>query len=95
MQVYPGHDYLANNLAFTLSREPGNQAAIDLLPLAKTMNPDSPLVTTIAQERQINTFFRLEETEVIETLRADFPDLPQNPDPKTVFLKLRELRNHW
>ena len=24
-----------------------------------------------------------------------FPDLPENPDPKTVFLKLRELRNKW
>ena len=28
-------------------------------------------------------------------LREAFPDLPENPDPKTVFLKLRELRNRW
>src|SRR5690606_714728 len=29
-RVYPGHDYLLNNLGFTLAREPGNQAAHDL-----------------------------------------------------------------
>ena len=24
-----------------------------------------------------------------------FPDLPENPDARTVFIKLRELRNSW
>jgi hypothetical protein len=28
-------------------------------------------------------------------LREVFPDLPEEPDAKTVFLKLRELRNKW
>jgi hydroxyacylglutathione hydrolase len=28
-------------------------------------------------------------------LREAFPDLPESPDPKTVFLRLRELRNKW
>ena len=28
-------------------------------------------------------------------LRERFPDLPERPDAKTVFLKLRELRNDW
>ena len=28
-------------------------------------------------------------------LREDFPDLPPEPSPKDVFLKLRELRNSW
>jgi hydroxyacylglutathione hydrolase len=32
---------------------------------------------------------------VIAQLRAAFPDLPDEPDPRTVFLKLRELRNSW
>ena len=31
----------------------------------------------------------------IKRLRETFPDLPDDPDPKTVFLKLRELRNKW
>ena len=28
-------------------------------------------------------------------LRDAFPDLPDDPDAETVFLKLRELRNSW
>ena len=32
---------------------------------------------------------------VIAKLREAFPDLPEKPDPKTVFLRLRELRNKW
>ena len=31
----------------------------------------------------------------IAQLREAFPDLPEDPDQKTVFLKLRELRNKW
>ena len=32
---------------------------------------------------------------MIATLRETFPDLPEQPDQKTVFLRLRELRNSW
>jgi hydroxyacylglutathione hydrolase len=53
------------------------------------------LVTTLALERGISTFFRLTPASVIRRLREAFPDLPDSPDPKTVFLKLRELRNKW
>jgi len=49
----------------------------------------------LSLEREINTFFRLTSPSVIRRLREAFPDLPDNPDPKTVFLKLRELRNKW
>jgi hydroxyacylglutathione hydrolase len=38
---------------------------------------------------------RLDSPGVIARLRQDFPDLPDRPDPKTVFVKLRELRNKW
>ena len=51
--------------------------------------------STLALEREINTFFRLSNPSVIRRLREAFPDLPDNPDRKTVFLKLRELRNRW
>ncbi len=93
-RVFPGHDYLENNLKFTLSREPGNAAAQALLPGAAGHDP-APAVTTLAQEKDINTFFRLTSPGVIAGLRASFPDLPENPDPRTVFTKLRELRNKW
>ena len=53
------------------------------------------MVSTLALEKEINTFFRLHNPTVIAKLREAFPDLPDEPDEKTVFLKLRELRNSW
>jgi hydroxyacylglutathione hydrolase len=94
-RVYPGHDYLANNLRFTLDREPDNAAAAELLARHGNQDPERALVTTLGQEREINTFLRLRSPSVIARLREAFPDLPAEPDPKTVFLKLRELRNRW
>jgi hydroxyacylglutathione hydrolase len=94
-QIYPGHDYIANNLEFTLDREPDNEQAKDLLAKIGNQDPDDALVTTLADEKKINTFFRLQSPSVIARIRESFPELPENPDPKTVFLKLRELRNSW
>ena len=52
-------------------------------------------VTTLDEEKRINTFLRLSSPSVIAKLREAFPDLPERPDAKTVFLTLRELRNSW
>lgn len=93
--IYPGHDYLTNNLEFTLDREPDNESAKRLLDDVADQDPNAALVSTLAMEKDINTFFRLTSPSVIARLRESFPDLPDNPDPKTVFLKLRELRNSW
>ena len=93
--VYPGHDYLHNNLQFTLDREPGNNAAKKLLDDTFDQNPETALVTTIAQEKEINTFFRLQNPEIVEQLRQQFPEIGSEPDSKTIFLQLRELRNSW
>ena len=57
--------------------------------------PATSTVTTLADEKRINTFLRLTSPTVIARLREDFPDLPERPDAKTVFVKLRELRNKW
>jgi len=94
-RIYPGHDYIENNLRFTLDREPDNQAAQSLLNQVRGQNLEAPLVTNLAQEREVNTFFRLDQASVIDTLRQAFPDLPAQPDEETVFVKLRELRNTW
>lgn len=94
-RIYPGHDYIANNLGFTLDREPDNARAKTLLAQVKDQDPNAPLVSTLALEKEINTFFRLHSPSVIARLRDAFPDLPEAPDAKTVFLKLRELRNSW
>ena len=93
--IYPGHDYIANNLKFTLDREPDNARAAGLLAEVEDQDPNQALVSTLGLEKEINTFVRLHSPSVIARLREAFPDLPEEPDEKTVFLKLRELRNSW
>ncbi|MSO70343.1 MAG: hydroxyacylglutathione hydrolase [Alphaproteobacteria bacterium] len=94
-RIFPGHDYIANNLGFTLDREPDNARAKELIASAKSQDPDHPLVTTMALEKEINTFFRLHSPSVHKRLREAFPNLPDELDDQTVFIKLRELRNRW
>ena len=93
--IYPGHDYIKNNLEFTLNREPDNRRAPVLLDEIKDQDPGQALVSSLALEKEINTFFRLHSPSVIAALREAFPDLSEQPNPKEVFLKLRELRNSW
>ncbi len=94
-RIYPGHDYIENNLQFTLDREPGNDAARSLLAAIQQWSSDQHFISNIAMEKLVNTFFRLQSDEVIEGLRTQFSDLSAEPDAETVFLKLRELRNQW
>ena len=93
--IYPGHDYIENNLRFTLDREPDNQRANHLLNDITGQDPNAALVSNLGLEKEINTFFRLTSHSIIAALQEKFPDLPASPDPSTVFLKLRELRNSW
>ncbi|MBT4489990.1 MAG: hydroxyacylglutathione hydrolase [Rhodospirillaceae bacterium] len=93
--IYPGHDYMSGNLGFTLDREPDNVRAKSLLDEIGDQDPNSALVSTLALEKEINTFLRLRSPSVIAQLRESFPDLSDAPEPREVFLKLRELRNSW
>jgi hydroxyacylglutathione hydrolase len=93
--IYPGHDYLINNLQFTLDREPDNETARQMLTDYGNQDPADALVTTLAQEREVNTFFRLDNPSVIARLQEHFPEIGDNPDARSVFLMLRELRNTW
>ena len=93
--IYPGHDYLINNLRFTLDREPDNVAARQMIADYQNQDPNNALVTTLAQEREINTFFRLASPSVIARLAEQYPEIGEQPNPRAVFLKLRELRNSW
>jgi len=94
-RVYPGHEYLKRNLEFTLDREPGNTEAASLLARIEGEQAAAAPVTTLGTEKRVNTFFRLQNPGVIARLRESFPEIGEHPDAKTVFLKLRELRNRW
>jgi hydroxyacylglutathione hydrolase len=93
--IYPGHDYMINNLKFTIDREPDNETAKMFLGKLEQQSPHDAYVSSMKDEREINTFLRLSSYSVIENLRKKFPDLSENPTQKEVFLALRELRNHW
>jgi hydroxyacylglutathione hydrolase len=94
-RLYAGHDYLVNNLAFTLDREPGNAAATALLAQTRQRSALEMPITTLGEEKQFNAFFRLQNPRLIARLRESFPDLSESPGPEEVFLRLRELRNKW
>ena len=42
--IYPGHDYIGNNLEFTLDREPDNDAAAKLLDQVNDQDPNLSLI---------------------------------------------------
>jgi len=92
--IYPGHDYLKNNLEFTLDREPNNDQALKLLNSIRNSEVGS-VITNLKMENDINTFFRLSNNTIIDRLRENFPELSSNPSQKEVFLLLRKLRNKW
>tara|TARA_B100000427_G_C15249509_1_gene481520 strand:- start:266 stop:694 length:429 start_codon:yes stop_codon:yes gene_type:complete len=94
-QVFPGHEYIISNLEFTLDREPHNEEAHDLLKKLQGQDLNNAKITTLGLEKKINTFFRLQNPELLEKLKTEFPELGKSPNLKEVFIKLRELRNTW
>src|SRR3954470_5498461 len=94
-RVYPGHEYMARNLAFTVDREPGNMDAVKAMAIARAQDPADARVTTMAEEKRVNAFLRLTNPEIVAKLREKFPEIGEKPDARTVFVKLRELRNKW
>ena len=88
--IYPGHEYLENNLRFTLSFEPDNAQALAWLERAMAADPGiSPLTTTIGDERTFNSFFRLHSEQIRSAL-----DCMDKTD-KEVFVALRSPRDKW
>jgi len=94
-KIYPGHDYIVNNLQFTLDREAGNAAAKCLLAALEQWSGYTHFISTVEVERQINAFFRLDSRQVIRMLKKAFPDMQDEPTEEEVFVKLRALRDRW
>lgn len=94
-RIYPGHDYIINNLEFTLDREPGNEEAHIMLEKLRHQDPHNAYITTMADERRINSFFRLTSPAIIQKLKAEDSAISDNPEPREIFKALRQLRNYW
>ena len=93
-KIYPGHDYLKTNLQFTLSLEPSNLDAINLLKEAEKQNYSTTYVSSLENEFKVNVFFRLKETSIIKSLEEK-GFISKNHNSEDVFIALRELRNTW
>lgn len=88
--IYPGHEYLKRNLEFTMNIENDNQDAKVFLEKISNINMNEIFfVNNMQTERKINMFLRLKQHTIKQNLKLD------HSDDKTVFLKLRELRNKW
>lgn len=91
-RIYPGHDYLPNNLAFTLSILPGHSPAEAMKTTADQQTPDTRMTTTLADEQDINLFFRLGDDTLAQALGARGFDTDTRQQR---FTALRQLRDQW
>lgn len=89
--IYSAHEYTSNNLAFAMAVEPNNpllnQYREEVNRLRAQGLPTLP--TTLRQEKWINPFLRVQEPEVIASVKP----YTQNSDPLSVFTALREWKN--
>lgn len=90
LKLLVGHNYAENNLKFALSIDPENKSAREKL---SEVEKNGESITTIGEEKTYNPFMRLDDPNIISGLKKSNPDM--SDDPKSVFVKLRELRNSW
>lgn len=67
-RAFGGHDYLAENMDFALSVEPGNTAVMDRLDLYRR-EPAAAIFATLAEEKKTNPFLRAATVEEFVELR--------------------------
>lgn len=84
-RVYPGHDYTEENLRFALTIEPDNAAVREALAAVNKQTAFVP--TTLAMEKQINVFLRINEPSIRRAAGAS--------DPVEVFAELRRRKDRF
>lgn len=90
--LYPGHDYMKNNLDFSLNWEPDNQSAAHWKVSIKHLNSNEMPYMTLGQERLYNPFLRLNSPSLIAKLEASGNNVDS---PRAVFTALRSHRDSW
>lgn len=89
-----GHEYTADNCAFALTIEPGNQALQarmhETLALRRSNAPSLP--ARMASEIAINPFLRTDSADIVAYLA---PTLPANSGRIERFAELRRLKNEF
>lgn len=95
VRIFPGHDYIENNLEFTLNREPDNESALSLRHKFQNGLDAESFVSDIGLEREINVFFRLDEPQVRMGIAESLNISVETLDRQKTFIGLRELRDTW
>ncbi|MDO5768393.1 MAG: hydroxyacylglutathione hydrolase [Psychrobacter sp.] len=93
--LYPAHEYTANNLRFGLSIEPHNiamQAALEIA-LERMQNNHPTLPVSLAHERKVNVFLRVDNLEVVAGVKSKMTLADEKP--LTVFAALRQLKDNF
>ena len=90
ISIFCGHDYAKNNLEFSLSIDPNN---LNINNKMKEISNSNEVLSTIGEEKAYNPFMRIENEILINGLKEKYPDM--DTDQRSVFIKLRELRNNW
>jgi len=94
-RVYCGHEYTVKNLQFALMLEPSNAKAQAKLQWAQEMRAKkAPTVpSTVAEEKEINPFVRVNSSELQANIKKQFPTLTL--DPVSVLEKTRHLKDNF
>lgn len=88
------HDYFQNNLNFAQTLEPLNLAITQKLETLSTQTPETRAYSTIGEEKMMNPFFRLDQVDLLESLKS-VQSLLDGEDELAVFSSLRKLRDRW
>lgn len=96
IKINPGHDYIENNLKFSLELEPENDLLKEMQEwVRKNHTEATPFDATLGRNKQINPFFRLTEIlqnspYVFDSMDRDIPKTEEN-----LFIYLRSVRDKW
>jgi hydroxyacylglutathione hydrolase len=94
-RVYCGHEYTVKNLQFALTLEPNNAKVRAKLQWAQEMRAKkAPTIpSTVAEEKDINPFVRVLNSELQANVKKQFPEV--SLDPVSVLAKTRHLKDNF
>lgn len=90
--LFPGHDYMENNLKFSIHMEAVNPKR-ELF--EKELKSKTIHFTNFEIERNINPFFRRNSEQIKKKILESTIENESKLTDEMIFFKLRELRDHW
>jgi hydroxyacylglutathione hydrolase len=93
--VYCGHEYTVKNLQFALTLEPHNAKIQAKLQWAQDRRAKKvpTIPSTVAEEKEINPFVRVNNSELQGNVKKQFPEI--SLDPVLVLEKTRNLKDNF